>query len=155
MIDSLTVAMVLLTVIAMQRDCTKAVTEDAALPVLIPASSRKREGVATFAMVDEAPQPVRMFRNEDLEDASKNLSHDEAGRFVAVRRLMKALENPDDSIAIEEAARALQPFAPQPYGPESPLGGFYPFVQILSQAPYKEKVFWPKSMIEQIVCVFR
>ena len=102
-------------------------------------------------MVDEAPQPVRIFRNEDLEDASKNLSHDEAGRFVAVRRLMKALENPDDSIAIEEAARALQPFAPQPYGPESPGGGFYPAVQVISQVPYKESVFWPKSMIDQIV----
>jgi hypothetical protein len=139
-----------LTVIVMQRDSSNTVTRGVLLPVLIPASSREKEGVATFAMVDESPQSVRMFRTEDLKCASKNLPDEEAGRFIAVIRLRKALENPADSAAIEEAVRALQPLAPQPYGPESPFGGFYPVVQVISQDPYKEKVFWPKSMVEQI-----
>jgi len=101
-------------------------------------------------MVDEAPQPVRRFRTEDLKDANKNLSHEEAGRFMAVIRLKKALENPADSVTLEEATRALQPFAPQPFGPENPFGSFYPVVQVISQDPYRERIFWPKSMVEQI-----
>ena len=101
-------------------------------------------------MMGETPQPVRAFRTEDLKDASKNLSHDESRRFIAVIRLKRALENPADSVEIEKAARALQPFAPQPYGPESPFGGFYPVIHVISRDPYKERVFWPKHMVEQI-----
>ena len=118
--------------------------------MLIPASSREKEGVATFAMIDETPRPVRTFRTEDLKNASQNLPPDERGRFVAVLRLKKALETPADSIEIEAATRALQPFAPQPYGPENPFGGFYPVTQVISKGPYKEKTFWPKRMVEQI-----
>ena len=118
--------------------------------MLIPASPREKEGVATFAMMDEPPQPVRRFRTEDLKDASKKLSRDEAGRFIAVIRLKKALENPDDLAAINEATRALQPFAPQPYGPENPFGGSIPVVRVISRDPYKERIFWPKWMVEKI-----
>jgi hypothetical protein len=99
--------MLLLTVIRMQRDRNNTVTDDAALPVLVPCSPEEAEGVATFAPEDGEAQSVRAFRTSDIKNAKKHLPGHAGKRFAAVMKLKRALESPDDPLAREEALRAL------------------------------------------------
>ena len=133
-----------------EKSRIKSVTQEAGLPVLIPCLASEREGIATFAVVGETPQAVRAFRNEDLKDASKNLSSEEAARFNAVMRLKKAMEKTTDSAAVKHATRELQKFAPEPYGPNSPHSGSLPVSQVISRDPYKEITFWPQFMMDKL-----
>ncbi len=118
----MTVAILVLTVLAVQRYRTNTVTEEAKLPVLVSASARESEGVATFGVEDRAPLYVRAFRDADLRAARKHLGEHAAQRFTAVMRLKKALENPNDPIAIQESIRALAEANERlRSGPENPL----------------------------------
>src|SRR5579863_7534798 len=95
--------MLRLTLVLMQRGKYDAVTEEFRLPVLVPAKSEHREGVATFTHELLPPSPVRIFKNSELKDAHKHLTAGEVQHFRAVVELTEALKNPSDTIALKKA----------------------------------------------------
>jgi hypothetical protein len=95
------------TVLLMKRGSKNTVTDEAKLPVLVPCSAAEMEGFATFGPEDGPPQTVRIFVDADLKKAKKHLPGLALQRWVAVMKLKQALESPDDSMARQDALRAL------------------------------------------------
>ena len=115
------------TVNSMTRDSNNAVTGESNLALLVPASAREMEGFATFGPEDGRPQPVRAFRDADLEKASKHLPGLNLQRWIAVMKLKKALERPDDLTAQQDAVCELNRFDELIRGgDENPLRSKFP-----------------------------
>lgn len=92
----------------MQRGIYDAVTHEFRLPVLVPATPARGEGLATFEQELGRPQPVRIFKDSDLKDAKRHLTESEATHFYAIVALAQSLRHPSDSIAIENARAVLE-----------------------------------------------
>lgn len=85
-----------------------AVTQEFRVPVLIPASASQGEGFATFLReITPEATPVRVFKNDELKNAKKHLTPEEVQQFMAVIDLTKALQNPNDPIALSRAKERL------------------------------------------------
>jgi len=88
--------MLVLTLLFMQRDAYKTVTD---LPVLVPCSAREQEGRATF-LGQDGLHPVRAFADSDLTRKSKGnplrtMLESEQGFFTAIVALQRALGTKD------------------------------------------------------------
>src|ERR1035437_558858 len=96
MVSSLTILMLVLTLLTMQRDAYETVTD---LPILVPCSAREQEGLATF-LGKLGFQPVRAFADSDLTPKSKRnplrtMLESEQRFFAAIVALQHALEKKD------------------------------------------------------------
>jgi hypothetical protein len=138
-----------LTLALMQRGRSYTVTGEAKLPILVPSSSEKQEGFATFQVGDSTPQPVRTFRSEDLKHAGTHLSKTAAQHFTAVMMLKRALENPDDPLALQEATRLLETSERQLAGPSGSTGSRYITSRVISWEPFEKATIWPKWLTDQ------
>jgi len=87
--SSLTGLILLLTLLLVQRDRIKTVTQD--LPILVPCGSSEQDGVATFGPEFGTPKPVRVVSNADFGCKSRGMKEALSGMWVEEREQFRAI----------------------------------------------------------------